>query len=51
MEQAARNRKEDVDSLARRVAEEVLDNPEGALGAISLDSQSVEVLKGTSGSR
>lgn len=51
MEQAARNRKEDVDSLARRVAEEVLDNPEGALGAISLDGRSIEVLKGTSTTR
>ena len=47
MEQASRNRKEDVDSLAKKVASDVRDDPDSALDAIGLTGSSVEVLKGT----
>lgn len=50
MEQASRNRKEDVDNLAKKVADDVRGDPDGALGAIGLNGNSVEVLKGTTGS-
>lgn len=49
MEQASKNRKEDVDSLAKRVADDVRDDPNSALDAIGLNGNSVEVLKGNSG--
>ena len=47
MEQASRNRKEDVDSLAKKVANDVRDDPNSALDAIGLTGNSVDVLKGT----
>lgn len=47
MQQAAKNRTEDVDALAKRVADDVLGNPESALDAIGLNGGSVEVLKGS----
>lgn len=49
MEQAARNRKEDVDSLASKVAEDVRGDPDAALSAIGLTGNSAEVLKGVTG--
>lgn len=48
MEQAARNRKEDVDSLAKKLADDVRDDPDQAMAAVhGLTSGSVDVLKST----
>ncbi len=48
MEQASRNKKEDVDSLAKKIASDVMEEPDRALDAIGLTGSSAEVLKGSS---
>jgi hypothetical protein len=48
MEQAAKNKKEDVEQLAKKIADDVVGEPERALDAIGLTGSSAEVLRGSS---